>query len=92
MVKGVLFESRTRKGSKKLFVYISSTVRADVLYACHDHPIAGHTGFARTRDRVVSRFYFSCMLHYVRNYVEACEACQARNSVAIPPSSHYNSW
>lgn len=53
---------------------------ADVLYACHDHVMAGHCGFTRTWEKVRSQFYFPQMLHYVRNYAEACKACQLQKT------------
>lgn len=50
------FQKWTAQGSRKLFAYVPSTIHADVLYVCHDHPMAGHTGFAPTWNRLVNRF------------------------------------
>lgn len=80
LVNGILHKSRLKRRVRKLLVYIPKTMRADVLYACHDHVIAGHCGFTRTWEKVSSRFYFPQMLHYVRNYVETCKACQLRKT------------
>lgn len=71
-----------------MLAYIPSTMRADILYACHDSKMAAHVGFHRTYEIIESRYYWPQMLSYLRKYVKICPVCQRRNPLNIPPKGY----
>lgn len=59
---------------------------ATVFTECHDSPLTGHVGFAKTYGRLSARFYIPHIVTKVRQYVSSCRACQARNYSTTPSS------
>lgn len=59
-------------------------MRGDILFA----KTAAHVGFDRTWDKIVERYYWPHMLHYVKNYIDACEACQNRQITNVPSTGY----
>lgn len=52
--------------------------RAAVLLSCHDVPLAGHLGFARTLSMLADRYYWPKMRRDVKRHVASCVPCQMR--------------
>ena len=48
----------------------------NVLASCHDSVTSGHLGIAKTKKRILSRFYWPSLKKDVENYVRSCETCQ----------------
>jgi transposase InsO family protein len=55
--------------------YVPSAARLRVLQSCHDDPMAGHFGMAKTLDLVTRTFYWTSARSYVKDYVRSCQAC-----------------
>jgi len=51
-------------------------LRKDILASCHDSPLAGHFGVAKTADLFSRDYYFPGYLKFVENYVLGCDKCQ----------------
>lgn len=51
-----------------------------ILEECHDSPMAGHFGIAKTLDLVSRTFYWPSMQKYIRDYVGGCDICQRSKS------------
>jgi hypothetical protein len=51
-----------------------------ILEECHDSPMAGHFGFAKTLDLVSRTFYWPSMRKYIKDYVGGCDICQRSKS------------
>ena len=52
--------------------------REKVLSACHSSETAGHLGVLKTRERVLSRYFWSSVREDVARYVRTCRQCQTR--------------
>ena len=57
-----------------------------ILYQLHDCPTAGHLGFEKTRDRIITRFYWYGQLLDIKNYIQSCTICQQAKSSPINSS------
>lgn len=51
-----------------------------ILQECHDSPMAGHFGIAKTVDLVSRTFYWPGMRKYITDYVGGCDICQRSKS------------
>jgi len=51
-------------------------LRTRLIQECHDTPLAGHLGSAKTADQLRRRFYWKGMDEEVRQYVLTCVECQ----------------
>ena len=50
--------------------------RSLVLRLAHDVPLAGHPGVAKTKDRVLQRYYWPGVFRDIAEYCRTCEVCQ----------------
>jgi len=59
-------------------VYLPSngTLRAKILHECHDAPLHGHLGAAKTMHAVTRMFFWPGMQRDIVQYVRSCESCQ----------------
>lgn len=77
MQDGLLYRSR----SEDIFLLvIPEKRRYAILAACHDSPLAGHLGFARTYSMISQRFYWPKMRKQIKKYVSSCFNCQRRKA------------
>ena len=56
-------------------IFVPEEVRAAILAACHDHPLAGHFGVHRTLDLLQRSFWWPDMEESCRSYVLSCTTC-----------------
>lgn len=68
---GLIYWKRSR-------VYVPSTkgLRTKILYECHDAPLGGHLGTAKTIRAVTQKFFWPGMQEDIMQYVRSCDACQ----------------
>ena len=60
-------------------------IRSRILRECHDEPLGGHIGQAKTLEKVTRTFYWPGVHAEVRRYVSTCLACQANKpSTQLP--------
>jgi len=64
-------------------LYVPGVARVKVLQACHDDPLAGHFGFARTLDLVSREFWWPGVRQMVKDYCQSCMTC-----ARIKPTRH----
>jgi hypothetical protein len=59
-------------------VYIprDGSVRQEIMKICHDDPLAGHFGQAKTLELVSRKYYWTTMSPEVKEYVKTCDVCQ----------------
>jgi len=59
-------------------VYLPSdgSLRAKVLHECHDAPLSGHLGTAKTIHAVTRSFFWPEMQKDIVQYVRSCDSCQ----------------
>jgi hypothetical protein len=54
-----------------------------VLSELHATPIAGHSEFTKTYDRVEHYFFWEGMKHDIRNFVAECDVCQGKKGETV---------
>jgi hypothetical protein len=54
----------------------ASSVKSLIFHECHDAPLGGHSGTAKTIDRISRRFIWKNMNEEIRSYVSTCLMCQ----------------
>jgi hypothetical protein len=54
-----------------------------VLSELHASPIARHSGFTKTYERVKRSFFWDCMKQDVHYFVDECDVCQHNNGETI---------
>lgn len=76
---GILGIKREHNGKEGIRVLLPRVYRASIMRMLHDDPMSGHLGLARTRDKVLERFYWPGADSDVRSYCETCTQCQKRS-------------
>jgi transposase InsO family protein len=76
-----LFQPRTKHVDRNLSftrqVAVPTSLRLEVLQACHDNNFAGaHVGIDRVYANLRLRYFWRCMYSDVVAYVTSCDACQ----------------
>ena len=66
----------TRQLQPRVVVPNDPAVKSLILHECHDVPLSGHLGTAKTIERVVRRFVWPNMNEEIRHYVATCVSCQ----------------
>ena len=56
--------------------FVPMSVVPALLATCHDHPLSGHMGLAKTWLEIKDRFYWPNMYRTVKNDIAACRPCQ----------------
>jgi hypothetical protein len=64
-------------------LYVPEGARIEVMQHCHDDPLAGHYGFARTLELVQREFWWPGIRQFVKDYVLTCQAC-----ARVKPTRH----
>ena len=73
LVSGLLV---TRELHPRIVVPSSPEVKSLIFQECHDVPLSGHLGTAKTIERVERRFMWPKMHEEIRRYVATCVSCQ----------------
>ena len=63
------------KGTR-LYIPSNESLRAKILYECHDVPMSGHLGTAKTTELIARYFYWPNMQEDIKRYIRTCSACQ----------------
>ncbi|KAK7570621.1 hypothetical protein V3481_007378 [Fusarium oxysporum f. sp. vasinfectum] len=63
----------------RIYVPNHDPLKTALLKACHEHPIAGHPGRARTYDLLSRDYYWPGMLSFVERWVKNCHTCRRSN-------------
>ena len=56
-------------------LYVPSTLRNQVLRACHDQPTSGHMGIERSCDLVTRDYFWPGQTVAMRSWVQRCQSC-----------------
>lgn len=60
----------------RLYVPADGSLRAKILYECHDAPSSGHLGISKTVHAVTQLFFWPGMQNDIIKYIRSCESCQ----------------
>ena len=66
--------------STRLYVPRNDALRAKVFHECHDTPVSGHLGTAKTTELITKYFYWPGMQEEIKKYVQTCSSCQRNKS------------
>lgn len=61
-------------------LWVPETLRLDILFICHDIPMAGHLDQVRTFHRVMATFWWPKLWRDTGNYVKSCQNCHTRKT------------
>lgn len=61
---------------ERIYVPPDEELRADIIKAHHDTPIAGHPGRYKTQELITRTYWWPGIRRDVTRYVEGCQACQ----------------
>jgi hypothetical protein len=59
-----------------IFLVSGSALKAKILHACHNSPVAGHQGISKSYRQVRERFAWKGLKEYVMKHVKECTTCQ----------------
>ena len=60
----------------RLYVPGDAAVREELITKCHDDPLAGHFGAAKTHELLARKYHWNGSLKEVTDYVRTCDVCQ----------------
>jgi hypothetical protein len=61
---------------ERIYVPINQTLRERAIRWCHDEPMAGHPGIAKTLELTTRTFWWPNMKKDIEKYIKACHECQ----------------
>jgi hypothetical protein len=61
---------------ERIYVPINQTLRERAIRWCHDEPMAGHPGIAKTLELTTRTFWWPNMQKDIEKYIKACHECQ----------------
>lgn len=82
----VLYKKNFDHTEAAYLLVVPTTLRADILRACHDEPSSGHLGFTRTLERIRRSYYWPRLAKTVKQYVRTCRDCQRRKTPPMRPA------
>jgi hypothetical protein len=61
---------------ERIYIPINQTLRERAIRWCHDEPMAGHPGIAKTLELTTRTFWWPNMKKDIEKYIKACHECQ----------------
>lgn len=71
---------------KRLVIPNHDPLKAEILNACHDAPLAGHFGVQRTIELVSRKYWWPGMTTHIKAYIAGCEPCQRAKTSRTKPA------
>ena len=65
-------------------IVLPQKCRLEVLQLAHDAMLAGHLGVSKTKDRILSHFYWPGIFKQVADYCRSCPVCQFIDKTKSP--------
>ena len=84
MVNGVIM------WKELLYVPKNEKIREEIIIQNHNHPLAGHPGIQRTRDLIMTKYYWPSIRKDVERYIKGCDACQRSKPQSKTSTLHPN--
>ena len=72
----------------KIWVPEDEGLRTTIISRCHDDPLAGHGGIAKTTVLVTTQYYWPMMRKTIKRYIKNCDMCQRSKAVRHAPYGH----
>ena len=64
------------RNNSRLFVPKDEALREELISKCHDDPLAGHFGAAKTHELFAQKYHWDGSLKQVTKYCKPCDVCQ----------------
>ncbi|KAK3753561.1 hypothetical protein RRG08_028616 [Elysia crispata] len=71
-----VYNDATRGGADVRLVVLPESLRKYVMSSAHDTITGGHLGIKKTREKIMSNFYWPGMYEDVARYCRSCDICQ----------------
>ena len=71
-----IYNDETRGGANVRQVVLPESLRKYVMSVAHDTITEGHLGIKKTREKIMSNFYWPGMYEDVARYCRSCDICQ----------------
>src|SRR5690606_30317778 len=68
-----------------IYVPNNHELKMEILKSCHDDPVAGHPGVARTFEMITRNYHWPGLRKFVQTYVANCDACARAKSSRQKP-------
>ena len=75
----------------QLYVPKDSALRQELISRCHDDPLAGHFGAAKTLELLRRKYHWGDIAEQTRSYVRTCDLCQRTKVPRHRPYGELNS-
>ena len=69
----------------KIWVPEDEGIRTTIISRCHDDPLAGHGGTAKTTELITRQYYWPMMRETIKRYIKNCDMCQRSKAVRHAP-------
>lgn len=76
-IDGVLYKKSTNPTEMDKLV-VPQGLKLQLMQQLHCEPLSGHLGFAKTYDKVYTRYYWDNMHRDIRKFIAGCADCQIR--------------
>lgn len=84
--RSVLYKKNFSPSGSNYLLVVPSSLRREILHACHNEPTAGHLGYTRTLARIRQNYYWPRLAAVVKHYVQTCLDCQRRKPPSVKPA------
>lgn len=78
--EGILYRvfkhPRVNQGSQIRQVFVPQVLRNQVMQVAHDSLLGGHLGIKKTRERILTNFYWPGLNRDVTEFCKTCDICQ----------------
>ena len=71
-----VYNDATRRGASTRQVVLPESLRKYVMSSAHDTTTGGHLGIKKTREKIMSNFYWPGIYKDVARYCGSCDVCQ----------------
>ena len=71
----------------KIWIPEDEGLRTTIISRCHDNPLAGHGGIAKTTQLITRQYYWPNMRETIKRYIKNCDTCQRSKAVHHAPYS-----
>ena len=67
---------------EKIWVPENEGLRTTIISRCHDNPLAGHGGTAKTTELITRQYYWPMMRETIKQYIKNCHMITGKETTA----------
>ena len=68
----------------QVFLPNKDDIRKDIVKLHHDHQMAGHPGYLKTKHLVFKEYWWPGMAQFIKKYIKGCSICQQNKTNTHP--------